>query len=58
MTCMNPKDVYSGIKCSHYKKVPEILLCSGCGEYAEKKGWAPLNILYCKRSEHKELRAP
>ena len=57
MTCMKPKDVCSGIKCSHYKKVPEILLCSGCGEYAEKKGWAPLNILYCKRSEHKELRA-
>ena len=57
-TCMKPKDVCVGPKCTHYKKVPEILLCSGCAEFAETKGWAPMNIVYCKRMEHRGLRAP
>ena len=57
-TCMKPRDVCKGPKCSNYKKVPEILLCSGCAEVADKRGWAPLNILYCRKADHKELRAP
>ena len=57
-TCMKPRDVCKGPKCSNYKKVPEILLCSGCADVADKRGWAPLNILYCRKADHKELRAP
>ena len=57
-TCMKPRDVCKGPKCSNYKKVPEILLCSGCADVADKRGWAPLNILYCRKVDHKELHAP
>ena len=35
-TCMQPRDMWKGPKCSQYKKVPEILLCFGCAEIADK----------------------
>ena len=55
---LKAKDVCIGPKCIFYKKVPEVLICVGCKEVAETKDWAPLNILYCRKGEHKQLRAP
>ena len=57
-TCMRPKDVCLGPKCIFHKKVPEILICPACKEVADKKEWTPLNIIYCRKVEHKDLRAP
>ena len=55
---MKPKDVCLGPKCIFHKKVPEILICLTCKEVADKKDWTSLNILYCRKTEHKDLRAP
>ena len=55
---MRPKDVCLGPKCIFHKKVPEILICPACKEVADKKEWTPLNIIYCRKVEHKDLRAP
>ena len=38
--------------------LPEVLLCQGCGEYAKTQGWAPFNILMCRKPRHSETRAP
>ena len=38
--------------------LPEVLLCQGCGEYAKTQGWAPFNILMCRKPRHAETRAP
>ena len=57
-TCMKPKDVCIGPTCTQVKKVPEVLICTGCTDYAAQKGWGPFNIVYCRKNDHKELRAP
>ena len=57
-TCMKPKDICLGPKCICYKKVLEILICPACKEVADKKSQTPLKILYCRKTEHKDLRAP
>ena len=54
---MKPKDVCIGLTCKQVKKVPGVLLCTGCTDYAAQKGWGPFNIVYCQKNEHKELRA-
>ena len=50
-TCMKPKDVCRGPKCIFHKKVPEVLICPGCKEVADKKEWTPLNIVFCRKPE-------
>ena len=57
-TCIQPKAVCIGKRCSSQDKVPEILLCKGCESDAVARGWAPLNILLCRKKEHSQLRAP
>ena len=56
-TCMQPKAVCIGGKCSSQQKVPEVLLCKGCEIDAQARGWALLNILLCRKKEHSQLRA-
>ena len=50
-TCLGPRFKCKG-KCSNEKKVPIALICKECKEFADKKKWSPLNILYCKNKEH------
>ena len=57
-TCLQPKSVCVGRRCSSQTAVPKILLCTGCETDALAKGWAPLNILLCRKREHGQLRAP
>ena len=40
--------------CKNMKKLPEKLICWDCKRWADKHGRSPLNILYCKREEHKK----
>ena len=57
-TCMQPKGVFTGRRCTSMQKVPAELMCSGCEVDAVAKGWAPLSILLCRKREHALLRAP
>ena len=57
-TCMQPKGVCTGRRCTSMQKVPAELMCSGCEVDAVAKGWAPLSILLCRKREHALLRAP
>ena len=57
-TCIQPKSVCNGRRCIVQESVPIGLLCKGCELDAVAKGWAPLNILLCRKKEHAQLRAP
>ena len=57
-TCIQPKSVCNGKRCIVQESVPIGLLCKGCELDAVAKGWAPLNILLCRKKEHAQLRAP
>ena len=56
--CIQPKDICVNQRCSFEAKVPETLKCQGCTTWAMSKNLAPLPILFCKRKEHANLRAP
>ena len=51
------EEPHIGLTCTQVKKVPGVLLCTGCTDYAAQKGWGPFNIVYCRNNEHKELSA-
>ena len=36
--------------CNFSDNLPDALVCLGCIEYAQGKGFAPFNILLCKKS--------
>ena len=57
-TCLRPKTVCKEKTCMFTSTLPEVLLCQGCGEYAKTQGWAPFNILMCRKPQHAETRAP
>ena len=57
-TCIQPKSVCNGKRCIVQESLPIGLLCKGCELDAVAKGWAPLNILLCRKKEHVQLRAP
>ena len=52
-TCFGPRELCMKI-CKNMKKLPEKLICWDCKRWADKHGRSPLNILYCKREEHKK----
>ena len=58
--CLKPRSICLLRKCSNEATVPEVLKCSVCAEWARAipKGMAPFSILYCKKQEHGETRAP
>lgn len=56
--CCAPKVVCTSKRCSNETRVPETLKCQGCKPWATSKGLAPFNILFCKKKDHMNLRAP
>ena len=57
-SCLKPRDVCKGGRCIFSSTIPEELICQGCKPRAEQKGWATLNILYCRSGAHASTRAP
>ena len=55
--CLKPKSICITRRCKFADIVPDALVCQGCIEYAQEKGFAPFNILLCKKERHHELRA-
>ena len=56
--CMRPKTTCRDKKCVFESSVPEVLICQGCAEISKEKGWAPFNIMYCRKVRHGPTRAP
>ena len=56
--CLKPKSLCQPRRWSNEATVPTVLKCSVCAESATTKGLAPFSILYCKRKEHGQTRAP
>lgn len=52
-TCMGPK-MNCKSKCSNEKKIPAAAICKKCKEWADKRKWSPLNVLYCKKKDHEK----
>ena len=57
-TCLKPKDVCSTKRCGFDTKIPDTLKCQGCAPWALANKLAPLSILFCRKREHANLRAP
>ena len=57
-SCLAPKDVFVNRRCSFGAKIPESLKCQGCAFCVQPKNLATLSVLFCRRKEHAELRAP
>ncbi len=57
-TCLKPKDVCSTKRCGLDTKIPDTLKCQGCAPWALANKLAPLSILFCRKREHANLRAP
>ena len=55
--CLKPKSICVTRRCNFADTVPDALVCQGCIEYAQEKGFAPFNILLCRKERHHELRA-
>ena len=56
--CLAPNSVCVNRRCSFKAKIPESLKCQGCANWAQSRNLAPLSVLFCKRKDHAELRAP
>ena len=56
--CLKPKRSCQPKNCVNVATVPDVLKCSDCASWATTKGLAPFSILYCRRKEHAETRAP
>ena len=57
-TCISPKDQCSSKRCGFESRVPESLKCQGCAPWAKANQLGPLNILFCRKREHANQRAP
>ena len=55
--CLRPKSVCATRRCNFSESVPDALVCQGCIDNDQEKGFAPFNILLCKKERHHELRA-
>ena len=56
-SCLKPKTVCRGRKCSFVSSVPEVLKCYICASWVESKGLAPFSIFFCKQKQHGDSRA-
>lgn len=52
-TCMGSRSKCQKA-CANLKYVPDVAICMKCKEWADKKKISPLNVLYCKKKEHKK----
>ena len=57
-TCLRPRLVCTEKLCSFNKKIPDVLKCQICASWAESKGLATLNVLFCPKRSHGDARAP
>ena len=60
-TCLRPKGPHGVCKvkkCTAEELVPLALICDACTPWAAAKGWAAVNILFCRKVEHGVGRRP
>ena len=56
-SCLKPKNICKGRKCTYVSSVPEVLKCAICTSWAQSKGLAPFSIFFCKQKQHGDSRA-
>ena len=58
-TCLKPegpKGLCKNKRCAKEKGILQVLLCAACTPWAAAKGWAPFNILMCRKPERGQDR--
>ena len=55
--CLRPKNICTPKKCPNEDSVPATLKCDECKTWAQTKGLAPFNILFCRQKDHSASRA-
>ena len=53
-SCLTPKTVCKGKKCTNVGRVPKVLKCAVCASWAESKGLALFSIVFCKQKIHED----